>query len=129
MSTDMKKDNFFVCVEYMKPKCPAVVRMENDDFIVKNINNHPSARMRAKLIKKEVMNKTLSSSNVQPLRVLSDITAEVQRQDSAACVLHQAHNLSKDKRVKARMHELYSIVINYEKFEKKTDFFNAIAGL
>ena len=84
MSTDMKKDNFFVCVEYMKLKCPAVARMENDDFIVKNIHNHPSARMRAKLIKKEVMNKTLSSSDVQPLRVLSDITAEVQRQDFAA---------------------------------------------
>ena len=70
MSTDMEKDNFFVCVEYMKPKCPAVVRMENDDFIVKNINNHPSARMRAKLIKKEVMNEVLSSGDAQPLRVL-----------------------------------------------------------
>ena len=58
--------------------------MENDDFIVINIHNHYSARMKAKLIKKEVMNKTLSSSDVQPLRVLSDITAEVQRQDFAA---------------------------------------------
>ena len=44
-------------------------------------------------------------------------------------MLHLAHNLSKDKGVKARMHELHSIVINYEKFEKKTDFFNALAGL
>ena len=56
---------------------------ECNDFIVKNIHNHPSARMRAKLIKKEVMNKALSSSDAQPLRVLSDITAEIQRQDFA----------------------------------------------
>ena len=34
-----KKNNFFVCVEYMKLKCPAVTRMENDEFIVKNIQN------------------------------------------------------------------------------------------
>ena len=39
--------------------------------------------MKAKIIKKEVMNKALSSSDAQPLRVLSDITAEIQRQDFA----------------------------------------------
>ena len=105
--------------------------MEKDDFIVKNIHNHPSARMRAKLIKKEVMNKALSSSDA-PLPSHSGSCRHYCGGSTSGlchCVLHQAHSLSRDKRVKARMHELHSIVINYEKFEKKTDFFNAIAGL
>ena len=78
-----KKDNHFVCVDYLKLKCPATARLENEDFIVTNIHNHSSARMKAKIIKKEVMDKALSSSDAQPLRVLSDITAEIQRQDFA----------------------------------------------
>ena len=101
----------------MKLKCPA--RMENEDFIVKNIHNHSSARMKAKLIKKEVMNKAHSSSDAEPLRVLSDITAEVQRQDSAVvCSKGSRQGCSSS-----------TVLIDYEKFVKKTDFFNAIVSL
>ena len=84
----------------------------------------------------EVFNSTWAPSIPKSATVWT-VIEEFKRQESLAREahnellrgLHQAHNSSRDKGVKARMHQLHSIVVNYEKFEKKTDFFNVIVSL
>ena len=66
---------------------PATAKIIEDEIRIDGTHNHSSVKQKTKMIKSAVMEKALSSTDARPLRVLSDITAEVQKQEFGAAAM------------------------------------------
>ena len=92
MTTNMHTTRSFR-IEYQKKSksnCPATAKIIEDIIRIPGIDgthNHSSVKQKTKMIKSAVMEKALSSTDARPLRVLSDITAEVQKQEFGAAAM------------------------------------------